>query len=124
MAMKTINYKVDSDLVKTEGPNRYSRDEIVLPSGFGPYEVGTPVAVSGGAFVPFDPAGEDGAATPVHLLLEQGDASAASRRVVVLSRHAEIVRQAVAWPDGTTAAQQSTALAVLETQGIVARMGV
>lgn len=33
MAMTTLSYKTDTDVVKTEGPNRISRDEGVLASG-------------------------------------------------------------------------------------------
>lgn len=33
MALTTLSYKTDADVVKTEGPNRISRDEGILASG-------------------------------------------------------------------------------------------
>jgi hypothetical protein len=61
MALTTLSYKTDTDVVKTEGPNRISRDEGILASGtsalvsipglvVGKIAVGaaTPVAKSGG----------------------------------------------------------------------------
>lgn len=33
MALTTLSYKTDTDVVKTEGPNRISRDEGILASG-------------------------------------------------------------------------------------------
>ena len=61
MALTTLSYKTDTDVVKTEGPNRFSRDEGILASGtsamvsipglvVGKIAVGaaTPAAKSGG----------------------------------------------------------------------------
>lgn len=224
MALTTLSFKTDTDVVKTEGPNRISRDEGILASGasalvsipglvVGKIGVGTatpaakaggntgngiltmdgttPVlagakpgvytarvitaAANGGTFRVFDPdgfnlgevavgatfnndlkfsiadgssdfivgdgfditvatgsgkyapltlAGNNGSEKAAAILLETVDASAADKRVVLLSRHAEVVLQSLVWPVGITTAQKNAALAALEAKGIVARMGV
>lgn len=126
MSVTTLSYKTDSDVVKTEGPNRYSRDEWELPAGFGAHPVGTVLSkvTETGAPAIFDPEGEDGEESPVAVLLETIENSPAIKRVVVLARHAEVVLQALVWPAGTTQSHITAAIAALETRGIVARMGV
>jgi hypothetical protein len=224
MALTTLSYKTDVDVVKTEGPNRISRDEGILASGasiavsipglvVGRIAVGaatpaaksggntgngvltmdgtTPVlagakpgvytarlitaAANGGTFRVIDPDGfvlgdvavgatfsndikfavadgatdfvvgdgfditiatgsgkyaplnlgaNNGSEKPVAILLETVDASAADQRVVLLARHAEVALQALVWPVGITTTQKAAALAALNNQGIVARMGV
>jgi len=126
MAITTLSYKTDSDVVKTEGPNRYSRDEWELPANFGAHPVGTVISKITATGVPaiFDPEGEDGEETPLAVLLESVEDRTAAQRVVVLSRHAEVVRQALVWPAGTTNTEITAALVALEERGIVARQGV
>ena len=224
MALTALSYKTDADVVKTEGPNRISRDEGMLASGTsalvsipglvvgkiavgaatsaaksggntgngvltmdgttpvlagakpgvyaarliaaaangGTFRVTDPegfvlgdvavgatfsndvkfavadgatdfvvgdgfdisVATGSGKYAPFNPAGNNGSERPVAILLENADASAADKRVVLLARHAEVVLQSLVWPVGITTTQKTAALAALETKGIVARMGV
>jgi hypothetical protein len=224
MALTTLSYRTDVDVVKTEGPNRISRDEGILASGtsaavsipglvVGRIAVGaaTPAAKSGGntgngvltmdattpvlagakpgvytvrviaaaanggtfrvidpdgfvlgdvavgatfsndikfavadgatdfivgdgfditiatgsgKYAPFSLTGNNGSEKPVAILLETVDASAADQRVVLLARHAEVALQALVWPAGITTTQKAAALAALNNQGIVARMGV
>jgi hypothetical protein len=127
MPMTAAILKTDSDVVKTEGPNRYSRDEVTVASGAG---VITPGHVLGkvtatGKYVPLAPAASDGSQIAARISLQNANATSAdATRVVVLSRLAEVVAQALVWPVGITANQKTAALAQLETAGIVARRGV
>lgn len=222
MAPTTHTYKTDSDVVKTELPNRSSRDEAVLATGSGIKRPGTvlgrmslgaatsgakaggntgngtltldattPVgagakvgiyrvrliaaAANAGTFRVTDPDGfvlgevavgatfdndvkfatadgatdfivgdgfditiplgagklkplalnaTDGTQNAVAILLDNVDATSADKRIVVLSRTAEVVLQALEWPVGISAEQKTAALAALEAKGVVARMGV
>ena len=125
--MDAIQLKTETDVVKTEGPNRYSRDEVTVASGSGEIEIGEVLGkvTATGLYKPLAPAASDGTQTAARISLQNADATAADAvRVVVLSRHAEVVRQALVWPVGITDSQKATALAQLETAGIVARRGV
>ncbi|UMY16653.1 head decoration protein [Methylobacterium organophilum] len=126
MAPTTLSLKTDADVVKTEGRNRISRDEGVLASGSGILRPGRVLGriTASNKLVPLAPAASDGSQTAGAVLLENVDATNADQRVVILSRHAEVVLQALEWPAGITATQQAAALAALEAKGIVARMGV
>ncbi|WP_019905704.1 head decoration protein [Methylobacterium sp. 77] len=126
MALKTLSYKTDSDVVKTEGRNRISRDEGILAAGQGVLRPGVVLGriTTTGKLTKLAPAATDGSQTAAVILLENVDTTGADQRVVVLARHAEVVLQALEWPAGITATQQSAALAALEAKSVVARMGV
>lgn len=130
MALTTLSYKTDTDVVKTEGPNRISRDEGILASGTSAL-VSIPglvvgVVTASGKLAPFNPAASNGTENATAILLETVDASAADKRVVLLSGvgGAEVVLQSLVWPVGITTTQKTAALAALKNRGIVARMGV
>lgn len=119
--------KTDSDVVKTEGPNRYSRDEVTILSGVGKIIPGTVLGkvTATGKYKVLTPAASDGTEVASRISLQHADATSADApRMVVLSRMAEVVAQALVWPAGITATQKTAALAQLETAGIVARRGV
>lgn len=125
--MTPINLKTETDVVKTEGPNRYSRDEVTIASGSGIVEVGAVLGkvTASGEYRPVNPAASDGSQTASRVSLQRVNAtSAAVPRTVVLSRHAEVVAQALVFAAGVNATQRATALSQLETAGIVARRGV
>lgn len=125
--MTPINLKTETDVVKTEGPNRYSRDEVTIASGSGVVEVGAVLGkvTASGEYRPVNPAASDGSQTASRVSLQRVNAtSAAVPRTVVLSRHAEVVAQALVFAAGVNATQRATALSQLETAGIVARRGV
>mgnify|MGYP002717192110 CR=1 FL=1 len=125
--MTPINLKTETDVVKTEGPNRYSRDEVIIASGSGVVEVGAVLGrvTASGKYKPLAPGASDGTEVASRISLEKVDATSADApRVVVLSRHAEVVQQALVWAGGVTDGQKATALSQLETVGIVARRGV
>ena len=126
MPITTHSYKVDSDVVKTEGRNRYSRDEATLLAGSGPVECGAVLGkvTASGKFKPLAPTATDGSQTAAAVILETTLANTADQTVVILSRHAEIVLQALVWPAGITNTQKTAAIAQLQSQGIVARNGV
>lgn len=125
--MTPITLKTETDVVKTEGPNRYSRDEVVIASGSGVVEVGAVLGkvTASGKYKPLAPGASDGTQVASRISLEKVDATSADAvRVVVLSRHAEVVQQALVWAGGVNDTQKAAALSQLETAGIVARRGV
>lgn len=126
MSIQTHSYITDSDVVKTEGKNRYSRDEAVIVSGSGALVCGAVLGrvTATGKFKPFAPAASDGSQVAAAVLLQSVDATSADKSVVILARHAEVVTQMLAWPGGTTPNQKSAAIAQLSAVGIVARNGV
>ncbi len=128
--METYSYKTDSDVVKTEGESRISRDDDVLASGSGKVLCGTvlgQITTAGatfGKFKPLAPTATDGTQTAKAIILQNADATSADVTVVNLKRHAQIVLQSLIWPVGITDTQRAAALASLETLAIVARNGV
>ena len=124
--METFSYKTDSDVVKDEGKNRFSRDEDVLASGSGVVACGTVLGrvTASSKFKPLAPGASDGTQIAAAIILQRADATSADKIVVNLKRRAQVVLQSLVWPEGVTDAQKSTALAQLEALGIVARMGV
>ena len=124
--MDTFSYKTDSDVVKDEGKNRFSRDDDTLASGSGKVVCGTVLGrvTTTGKFKPLNTAATDGSQTAAAVILQFADATAADVTVVNLKRRAQVVMQALVWPIGINATQKNAALAALETLGIVARTGV
>lgn len=124
--MEKFSYKTDSDVVKDEGKNRYSRDTDTLASGSGEVIVGTVLGrvSASGKFKPLAPGASDGTQTAAAVILQYADATSADQPVVNLKRRAQVVLQALVWPAGITDTQKSAALAQLSALGIVARMGV
>lgn len=125
--MTPINLKTETDVVKTEGPNRYSRDEAIIASGSGVLQVGAVLGrvTASGKYKPVTPAASDGSQTAAAVLLQRADATSADfARAVILARHAEVVAQALVYPAGVNASQQATAIEQLKAAGIVARRGV
>lgn len=124
--MEHYSIKTDSDVVKDEGKNRFSRDTDVLASGSGkviPGAVLGQVAASG-KFKPLAPGASDGTQTAAAVILQYADATSADQSVVNLKRRAQVVLQALVWPAGITDTQKSAAIAQLKALGIVPRMGV
>jgi hypothetical protein len=124
--MQTFSYKTESDIVKDEGRNRFSRDTDILGSGSGKVVTGTVLGklTNGGKFKPLAPDATDGTQIAAAIILQHADATAADREVVNLKRRAQVVLQNLVWPDAITAAQKQAALDQLAALGIIARMGV
>ncbi len=126
MAPIRLGYKTDADVVKTEGKNRISRDEVVLAAGAPALRPGAVLGriTASRKYALLAPAAADGSQIAIAVLLENTPAITADRRIVVLARHAEVVLQGLEWPPGIDAGAQSAALAALEERQIVARTGV
>ena len=124
--MRTFTLRTETDIVKDEGSNRFSRDDDVLASGSGLVAIGTVLGkvTATGKFKPLAPAATDGAQNAAAVILQNADATSADQIVVNLKRRAQVVLQALVWPTGITAPQKAAALATLEALGIVARNGV
>lgn len=122
MAIKSLGYKVDTDVVKEEGKGRYSRDDVTLAATATALEVGTVLARDAAGI--YSPATAAAIGDAVAVLLETVPVRAEQSRVVVLSRRAQVALQSLVWPDGATAGNIAAGVAALQTQGIVARNGV
>lgn len=124
--MEHYSIKTDSDIVKDEGKNRFSRDTDTLASGSGAVIVGTVLGqvTASGKFKPLAPAASDGTQTAAAVILQYSDATSADQSVVNLKRRAQVVLQALVWLTGITDTQKSAAIAQLKALGIVPRMGV
>ncbi|NRF10857.1 head decoration protein [Agrobacterium pusense] len=124
--MEHFSIKTDSDVVKDEGKNRFSRDTDVLALGSGKVIPGTVLGqvTASGKFKPLAPAASDGTQTAAAFILQYADATSADQSVVNLKRRAQVVLQALVWPEGITDTQKSAAIAQLKALGIVPRMGV
>lgn len=127
MPLTAVVLKTDSDIVKTEGPNRISRDEVTILTGVGKIVPGQVLGrvTASGKYKLLTPAAADGTEVASKVSLQYADATSADApRTVVVSRQAEVVAQALVWPAGITATQKAAALLQLENAGIVARRGV
>lgn len=127
MAVTNISYKTDSDVVKTEEPNRASRDEALLASGSGLVRCGTVLGTvtATGKKRPLNVGASDGTQVATDIILEDATAASDDVPVVTLARGtAEVVLQALVWPAGINATQRAAALAQLETKLITTRNGV
>lgn len=124
--MEHYSIKTDSDVVKDEGNNRFSRDTDTLASGSGKVIPGAVLGqvTASGKFKPLAPGASDGTQIAAAVILQYADATTADQTVVNLKRRAQVVLQALVWPAGITDAQKSTAIAQLKALGIVPRMGV
>ncbi|MEJ1173184.1 head decoration protein [Agrobacterium sp. CMT1] len=123
--MQKISYKTESDVVKDEGKNRFSRDTDTLAQS-GKVICGAVLGkvTNTGKFKQLDTAANDGTQIAAAIILQNADASAADIEVVTLKRRAQVVLQSLTWPAGITAAQQKIAIDQLAALGIIARRGV
>ena len=112
------------DLLKYEEESlRYSRDQVTVSAGQN-LELGAVVGrVTATAKIKrFDPAATDGTEHAIGLILEPIDATLIDREDgILLARHGIVASHAVVWPAGITAGQKATAIAALETRGILIR---
>lgn len=127
MPITNISYKTDTDVVKTEQPNRASRDEALLASGSGLVRCGTILGTETATRKkrPLNVGASDGTQVATDIILQDANATSSDVPVVTLARGtAEVVLQALVWPVGINATQRAAALAQLETKLITARNGV
>lgn len=74
-----------------------------------------------GEYVPLAPAAVDGSEAAAGVLMSGANATDAAVAVVVVARDAEVKADALIWPSGITAPQQTTAVGELDARGIVLR---
>lgn len=84
--MDAIQLKTETDVVKTEGPNRYSRDEVTIASGSGEVEIGEVLGkvTATGKYKPLAPAASDGTQTAARISLQSADATGMALRTAGL----------------------------------------
>lgn len=112
-----------SDLVKyEEGCLNYSRNSETVAAGQN-LGLGTVVGrkTADGKLYAFDPAATDGTEAAIGVLIETVDATLIDKTGLIVARHAIITDRAVVWPTGITNAQKATAIAQLESIGILVR---
>jgi hypothetical protein len=112
------------DLLKYEGPNLYSREEMTVASGQN-LKRGTVVGTvtTSGLIKQLAPAAEDGTELAIGILMDDVDASAGNTKAVVIMREAIVAHNAVIWPDAITAAQKKAAIENLKLYGVIIRKG-
>ncbi|ACL55631.1 head decoration protein [Methylobacterium nodulans] len=114
-----------SDVLRYHQPT-YSLDQGTLAANAAALEFATPLALAAdgsGQFVPWVPGANDSTGVVVGLSASQTQVKAATQPIAVIARHATVVRNAIEFPAGATAAQISAALAALASHGIIARQG-
>lgn len=100
-----------------------SRDGGIIASGSGKLKSGAVLGqvTASKKFKPLDPAANDGSQNAKAVLFEGCDATDADVKRTLVARDCEVVGDLLAFADGVTDAQKTTALADLASAGIVAR---
>lgn len=112
-----------ADLVKYEEEClEYSRNRETVAAGQN-LGLGTVVGrkTADGKLYALNPAATDGTEAAAGILLEPVDATLIDKTGLIVARHAIVARNALIWPAGLTPAQQATAIAQLESRGILVR---
>jgi hypothetical protein len=112
------------DLLKYEGPNLYSREEVTVASGQN-LKRGTVVGAvtTSGLIKQLAPAAEDGTEIAIGIMMDDVDAKSGNTKAVVIMREAIVAHNAVIWPASITAAQKKAAVENLKLYGIIIRKG-
>lgn len=112
------------DLLKYEGPNLYSREEVTVASGQN-LKLGTVVGrvTTSDLVKQLAPAAEDGTEIAIGILAEDVNASAGNTGAAAIVREAILAHNAVVWPASITAAQKKAATENLKLYGIIIRKG-
>lgn len=119
-----------SDWLKREEDSLYSRDQVTLVSGSNAAGTVTKSGTilgkitTGGKYKPHTLGAGDGSAVVAGILLNDVDASAADKRVVIISRDAIAMQYGLTYgSDVTTSGNRATVNGQLATLGIVVREG-
>ena len=112
------------DLLKYEGPNLYSREEVTVASGQN-LKRGAVVGMitTSGLIKQLAPAAEDGAEVAIGIMMDDVDASGGNSKAVAIVREAIVAHNAVVWPASITAAQKKAATENLKLYGTIIRKG-
>ncbi|MDH4572464.1 head decoration protein [Salinicola acroporae] len=106
--------------VVSEANGQRSREQGILAAG--KHAAGTVLAKNAdGDFVALAPGANDATKTAAAILYAPTDASEGPVPCVVHARDCEVHDECLAWPDGITDAQKTTALKALDGAGIVVR---
>lgn len=84
-------------------------------------EAGTVLATVDDEFVQIIPGDSGPAADATAILLSKTDASAAAQACAVIARDAEVIADALVWPDGISAQDKADAIAQLAALHIIVR---
>lgn len=112
-----------SDLLKYEEDClNYSRNSGTVAAGQN-LGLGTVVGkkTADGKLYALDPAATDGTEIAVGVLIEPVDATLIDKTGLIVARHAIVADRAVVWPSGIKNEQKATAIAQLESLGILVR---
>lgn len=112
--------KTLGDLLLVEVAPGWTKEKATLLAGTD-YPLGTVLSKLAGKYQALDPAAVDGTEKAVAVLGERVDATAADAPGVVIARGATLELNELVWPADITEPQKATALAELNTLGIVAR---
>lgn len=111
------------DLLKYEAPSNYSRDLAIVAAGQN-LPLGTVVGrvTATAKLKALNPSATDGTEIAVGVLGNDVDATLIDRDdAILIARHAIVARGALRWPTGITAAQKASAIALMESRGILVR---
>lgn len=120
MPRKDFELRTVTSVVKREAADRRSRDEAQASAGIGELPIGTVARRAADGALSIPAAGADVNC----ILLERIEAGNSARRVVVLSREAQVVRQELRFPAGFAPAEVDAAIEALRGVGIIPRAGV
>jgi hypothetical protein len=120
MSEKTENPRT-GDFLLSEANGTLSRENIIVDTGT--LDAGTVLGqvTTGGKYVILAPAAADGSESAAGVLWSRADASGGDAAAVAIVRDAEVIADALIWPDGITANQKTTAIGQLNALGIVLR---
>lgn len=111
-------------LLKHEAEKNYCREVVTVAEGQN-LTMGTIVGIKTAddtcKIVSIADDETDGSDTVYGVLLEDVDASTAAKKAVVVARDAIVIKTALVYPDGATAAQKKAVIKGLEARGIIAR---
>jgi hypothetical protein len=112
------------DILKYEGANLYSREEVTVAAGQN-LRLGTIVGrvAASDLIKQLAPTAEDGTEVAIGILAGDVDASAGNTKAIAIVREAIVAHNAVIWPASIIAAQKKAATESLKTYGIVLRKG-
>jgi hypothetical protein len=118
--------RYQSDWLKYEAAANFSRDNETVVSGSGIVESGTVMGrvTATGKIKPHTAGASDGSQTPVGLLVDRVDATAADRVAVMIARDARVMDVGIIYGvDVLTSNAKATVNAALKTLGILVGQG-
>lgn len=117
MGMSQIGSTTADNLL---GDHPFITKAVTLKSGAAEYPRGTVLGkvTASGLYVPVAPAAEDGSEKAVGVLTETMTVTADADEPAVMYVHGALRTAHLVWPDGTTDAQKTAAMAELQAVGL------